>query len=94
MRIDCINYAKKEGYLYVEEKIINCLSNDNFGESIFELSWMGFYPSPWPSYGIHGTNMPNFISKSASHGCIRMYNQDVTELYSLVKVGTPVTIVP
>jgi len=60
----------------------------------FGVRWMGFHPSPWPSYGIHGTNMPNSIGKSASHGCIRMYNQDVVELYSLVKVGTPVTIIP
>ena len=60
----------------------------------FGVRWIGFHPSPWPSYGIHGTNMPSSIGKSASHGCIRMYNQDVTELYGLVKIGTPVTIVP
>ena len=43
-------------------------------------------------YRIHGTNEPKSIGKAASSGCIRMLNQDVTELYSLVKVGTEVTV--
>ena len=43
-------------------------------------------------YRIHGTNEPTSIGKSASSGCIRMLNGDVTELYSLVKVGTEVTV--
>jgi lipoprotein-anchoring transpeptidase ErfK/SrfK len=43
-------------------------------------------------YRIHGTNEPKSIGKSASSGCIRMLNADVTELYSLVKVGSEVTM--
>jgi lipoprotein-anchoring transpeptidase ErfK/SrfK len=43
-------------------------------------------------YRIHGTNTPSSIGKSASSGCIRMLNADVTELYTLVKVGTEVTM--
>ncbi|MDM5297712.1 L,D-transpeptidase family protein [Bacillus pumilus] len=43
-------------------------------------------------YGIHGTNNPSSIGKAVSKGCIRMYNEDVTELASLVPNGTPVTI--
>ena len=43
-------------------------------------------------YRIHGTNEPKSIGKSASSGCIRMLNSDVTELYTLVKVGTEVTM--
>jgi lipoprotein-anchoring transpeptidase ErfK/SrfK len=43
-------------------------------------------------YRIHGTNEPNSIGKSASSGCIRMLNADVSELYTLVKVGTEVTV--
>ncbi|MDQ6624728.1 MAG: L,D-transpeptidase [Verrucomicrobiota bacterium] len=42
---------------------------------------------------IHGTNHEEFIGKPASHGCIRMRNADVAELYALVDVGTPVVIV-
>jgi lipoprotein-anchoring transpeptidase ErfK/SrfK len=43
-------------------------------------------------YRIHGTNEPKSIGKSASSGCIRMLNADVTELYTLVKVGAEVTV--
>lgn len=43
-------------------------------------------------YRIHGTNDPKSIGKSASSGCIRMLNEDVSELYTLVKVGTEVTV--
>lgn len=43
-------------------------------------------------YRIHGTNEPTSIGKSASSGCIRMLNADVTELYSFVKVGAEVIV--
>jgi lipoprotein-anchoring transpeptidase ErfK/SrfK len=43
-------------------------------------------------YRIHGTNEPKSIGRAASSGCIRMLNGDVTELYSLVKIGTEVTV--
>lgn len=44
-------------------------------------------------YGIHGTNAPRSIGKRTSHGCIRMRNRDVEELFDLVKVGDPVELV-
>jgi lipoprotein-anchoring transpeptidase ErfK/SrfK len=43
-------------------------------------------------YAIHGTNRPNSIGGSVSYGCIRMYNQDIRDLYRLVHVGTPVIV--
>ena len=43
-------------------------------------------------YRIHGTNEPSSIGKDASSGCIRMLNEDVSELYKFVKVGTEVTV--
>ncbi len=43
-------------------------------------------------YRIHGTNEPTSIGKSASSGCIRMLNEDVTELYQFVKQGATVTV--
>lgn len=48
---------------------------------------------PWGIYGIHGTNRPSSIGGFTSHGCIRMHNKNVEELYSMVKVGTKVYIV-
>lgn len=49
--------------------------------------WMGMNV-PWGVYGIHGTTKPDSIGRAASHGCIRMQNKDVIELYELVKHGT------
>ena len=46
--------------------------------------WLGL---SLKSYGIHGTNSPNSIGRAASHGCIRMRNRDVEELFELVRVG-------
>ena len=43
-------------------------------------------------YRIHGTNEPSSIGKAASSGCIRMLNEDVSELYRYVKIGARVTV--
>jgi lipoprotein-anchoring transpeptidase ErfK/SrfK len=43
-------------------------------------------------YAIHGTNAPGTIGGFVSHGCIRMYNEDIMDLYSRVGVGTPVVV--
>jgi lipoprotein-anchoring transpeptidase ErfK/SrfK len=44
------------------------------------------------SYAIHGTNMPNSIGGFVSYGCIRMHNQDITDLFNRVSVGTQVIV--
>jgi hypothetical protein len=43
-------------------------------------------------YGIHGTDEPESIGRSVSHGCVRMLNADIEKLYPMVAVGTPVYI--
>jgi len=43
-------------------------------------------------YAIHGTNVPRSIGGNVSYGCIRMYNEDITDLYARVRVGTPVMV--
>jgi len=43
-------------------------------------------------YAIHGTNRPESIGTFASYGCIRMYNQDILDLFERVSVGTPVAV--
>ena len=45
-------------------------------------------------YRIHGTNQPSTIGQFVSSGCIRMLNEDVEDLYSRVKVGTKVVVLP
>jgi lipoprotein-anchoring transpeptidase ErfK/SrfK len=43
-------------------------------------------------YRIHGSNEPETIGRAVSSGCIRMLNADVIDLYSRVKIGTPVVV--
>ncbi len=46
-----------------------------------------------PTYLIHGTNKPFGIGMRVSHGCIRLYPEDIARLYARVRVGTPVYII-
>lgn len=52
--------------------------------------WMGLNAK---GVGIHGTNNPHSIGGPVSHGCIRMYNKDVIELFNIVPVSTVVKII-
>jgi len=47
----------------------------------------------WPSYLMHGTNKPYGVGMRVSHGCIRLYPEDIATLFELVPVGTQVTVV-
>lgn len=47
----------------------------------------------WPGIVVHGTNRPYGIGRRVSHGCFRLYNEDIRTLFDLVAVGTPVTVV-
>lgn len=51
--------------------------------------WLGLNVK---GYGIHGTRNPRSINYAVSHGCVRMYNRDVQELFEWMSVGTKVTI--
>jgi len=47
----------------------------------------------WPGYLIHGTNAPSSVGKPSSHGCMRMYPEDIAALYAVTPVGEPVTVI-
>lgn len=47
----------------------------------------------WPSYLMHGTNKPYGVGMRASHGCIRLYPEDISRLFEAVPLNTPVTVV-
>jgi lipoprotein-anchoring transpeptidase ErfK/SrfK len=51
--------------------------------------WLGL---SMKGYGIHGTNVPSSIGRNASHGCIRMRNHDVEELFEMMTVGDAVEL--
>ncbi|MBV8342469.1 MAG: L,D-transpeptidase family protein [Gammaproteobacteria bacterium] len=47
----------------------------------------------WPSYLIHGTNKPAGVGLRSSHGCIRLYPEDIAQFFAIVPVGTEVRVV-
>ncbi len=42
----------------------------------------------WPAYLVHGTNKPDGVGRRVSHGCIRMYPEDIAQMYRIVPPGT------
>ncbi|MHB1394447.1 MAG: L,D-transpeptidase family protein [Clostridia bacterium] len=70
--------------------IFRVIEKGDWGKD-FGGRWMGLNV-PWGVYGIHGTTKPSSIGRASSHGCIRMRNRDIVELYKLVKHGTVVEI--
>jgi L,D-transpeptidase ErfK/SrfK len=58
------------------------------------VRWIGIWTDGATQLGFHGTNEPELIGQAVSHGCIRMLNKDVVKLYTQVKDGTAVQIVP
>jgi L,D-transpeptidase ErfK/SrfK len=59
--------------------------DDPLGDFILLLGWTG--------YGIHGTNKPDGVGRHVSHGCIRLYPEDIATLFPLIPVGTPVRVI-
>lgn len=54
--------------------------------------WIGLSPNGGGDYGVHGNNSPYSIGSDVSHGCVRMINSDVEELFEIVPLKTPVWI--
>lgn len=54
--------------------------------------WIGFLSSPEGEIGFHGTNEESLIGEAISHGCIRMLNEDIEDLYTYVEIGTTVLV--
>ncbi len=55
--------------------------------------WIGFWTDGQDWIGFHGTPDPQYIGQAISHGCVRMKNQDIEDLFETVSVGTPVKVV-
>ena len=55
------------------------------GQYMFRLTW--------PSYLIHGTNKPYGVGMRSSHGCLRLYPEDIAVFFNLIPIGTKVTVV-
>lgn len=83
------------GHFYVTEKLIST-EPDVYGP--YALGTSAYAPTldEWPGggiVGIHGTDEPQLIPGRPSHGCIRLRDPDISRLWRMVEVGTPLEIV-
>ncbi|MGP1385626.1 MAG: L,D-transpeptidase [Thainema sp.] len=62
-------------------------SNNPLGER-----WIEFWTDGFNSIGFHGTSNRSSVGQAASHGCVRMYNEDIQKLYEWVSKGTLVIV--
>jgi L,D-transpeptidase ErfK/SrfK len=65
---------------------------------VFGTRWMEFHRMRAPDgvlhlFGIHGTNAPQKLGDAVSHGCIRMSNEDIEQVYRRAYIGEPVEVV-
>lgn len=54
--------------------------------------WIGFWTDGKAQIGFHGTNQEELIGQAVSHGCVRMRNRDIRDLYSRVGIGVAVEV--
>jgi lipoprotein-anchoring transpeptidase ErfK/SrfK len=85
-----------DGTYYVTELLRPPDQNTTYGHYVFALSGFSEVLEDWPDggvLGIHGTNDPDgSIGRKVSHGCIRLRNEDVAQLATMLPLGTPVTV--
>jgi lipoprotein-anchoring transpeptidase ErfK/SrfK len=62
--------------------------------SALGLRWIGFWSNGKDTIGFHGTPTIESIGYAASHGCVRMHNEDVVALFEQVDMGTTVIVEP
>jgi hypothetical protein len=58
------------------------------------LRWIAFSSAYGWAVGFHGTTKTEVLGQAVSHGCVRMSNPDIVQVYSRIKVGTPVIVEP
>jgi hypothetical protein len=83
------------GHFYVREKL-RAIGSPLYGP--FALGTSAYAPTltDWPGggvVGIHGTDQPGLIPGRPSHGCIRLRNANITRLWHLISVGTPIDVI-
>lgn len=54
--------------------------------------WIGFWTDGKNEIGFHGTPSRGSIGQAVSHGCVRMYEEHIEEIFKLIPVGTPVIV--
>ncbi len=56
--------------------------------------WIGFAYEGEYHIGIHGTNQEELVGQAVSHGCVRMRDDEIQELFQKLAIGTPITVQP
>jgi hypothetical protein len=83
------------GHFYVREKL-RAIDGTAYGPyAIGTSAYAAPQLSEWPGggiVGIHGTNQPQLIPGDPSHGCVRLRNANITRLWHLIAIGTPIDI--
>jgi L,D-transpeptidase catalytic domain len=83
------------GHFYVREKL-RAIGSPLYGP--YALGTSAYAPklTDWPGggvVGIHGTDQPQLVPGRPSHGCVRLRNADITRLWHLISVGTPIDVI-
>ena len=85
------------GLFYVRELVVQARSDGPYGPFVFGLSGysevLNDFDGGEGAIGIHGTNRPDAIGDSVSHGCIRMTNDAIVAVSKTLPLGTPVEVV-
>jgi hypothetical protein len=82
------------GHFYVREKL-RSIGSPVYGPYAIGTSAYAPKLSDWPGggvIGVHGTDQPQLIPGDPSHGCVRLRNRDITRLWHLIAIGTPIDI--
>jgi hypothetical protein len=83
------------GHFFITE-MLSGFGDPFYGPYLLGTSAYAPTLSDWPGggvVGIHGTDEPQLIPGRPSHGCIRLRNGDITKLWRLIEVGTPIEVV-
>jgi lipoprotein-anchoring transpeptidase ErfK/SrfK len=82
------------GHFYVREKL-HAIGSPVYGPYAIGTSAYAPRLSEWPGggvIGVHGTNEPQLIPGDPSHGCVRLRDSDITRLWHLIAIGTPIDV--
>jgi lipoprotein-anchoring transpeptidase ErfK/SrfK len=89
------------GQFQIKQMILNPAWKNPFNGSIIPggdpenplgRHWIGFWTDGKNWVGLHGTPNPNSVGRAVSHGCVRMYNQDIADVFRRVTPGTPIKV--
>jgi lipoprotein-anchoring transpeptidase ErfK/SrfK len=85
------------GLFYIRELVVQARTDGPYGPFVFGLSGysevLNDFDGGEGAIGIHGTNRPDAIGDSVSHGCVRLTNETLLEISRTLPLGTPVEIV-